>query len=525
MLIHTVKSEKKSGDLVKFRQLAWKIAEVATKAEVVPLDPDVVEMVKCRLIDNAAIALGAINQDAVVTAREDAQYGDVSDQGATIYGLGPDEIHSFERAAFANAVAVRFLDQDDTYLAAEYSHPDDNISPILAVAQKMGIGGDRLIRGIAVAYEIQVALVGTGNGTGICLHEHKVDHMTHIAAGTAAGICSMLGLSQEQTYHAINFAVHNAISSRQSRKGDIGSQKEFVPGISAKIAIDAVSWAMQGRKGPNPVYEGVDSIMARFLDGPDAEYKVELPAPGVDPLRNIMITYPKEHAFEYQGQAIIDAALEVREQLPKRNDGSIDVDAITEIVLETSHHTHHVIGTDANDPQKSDIHAPRGTLDHSIMFAIARAIQTGEWHHERTYDIESMSAEDQADLQALVNKVRTVFDQKWEEAYHSTDPKVQAFGGKMLIELTDGSIIEKEKARANAHVYGDTPWDRDQYIGKFDRLTDNVVSDDVRDAFLALIDHLDQAKPHELRGLTPEADMIELAESPQPGLYSNHTNG
>src|SRR5690606_8823342 len=138
--------------------------------------------------------------------------------------------------------------------------------------------------------------------------------MTHIAAATAAGIGALLRLPVEQVYHAVNFAVHNAISSRQSRKGDIGAQKEFVPGFSAEISIDAVNSAMHGLKGPNPVYEGEDSIIRRFLDGrdnPDAEYRVALVEPG-DKLRNIMMTYPKEHAFEYQGQAVIDMALGMR---------------------------------------------------------------------------------------------------------------------------------------------------------------------------------------------------------------------
>lgn len=513
MKIHTVKAEAKSGDLKKENQLAWKLAEIAVKAKDVLLDPESIEMVKCRFIDNAAISIGAINQQAVVVARDKAMSSEGTGK-ATIYGFGPSRSFDPSRAAFTNAVSVRFLDQDDTYLAAEYSHPDDNISPILAVAQNLGIGGDDLVRGIIVAYEIHVALVGTGNGTGICLHKHKVDHMTHIAAGTAAGICSMLGLSVDTTYHAINFAVHNAISSRQSRKGDIGSQKEFVPGFSAQISIDAVDSAMRGLKGPNPVYEGVDSIIRRFLDGrddPNAEYKVELAEAGVDALRNILITYPKQHAFEYQGQAIIDVTLELKKEL-----GDRPLSEIKQITLETSHHTHHVIGTDANDPQKIDPDAPRGTLDHSIMFAIARTLQIGEWHHERTYDIKP---EEKEEIRDLMQKVQTKFEQKWEDAYHSQDPKVQAFGGNMIIELTDGTRLEKEKARANAHCYGDTPWGREQYTGKFDNLTEGKVSADERTKFLDVVDGLESLSSAKLSGLTPKVDLIALEAPAKAGLF------
>lgn len=510
MKIHTIGVEKTSGDLAREDQLAWKIASLASHAKNVEIDQDVREMVKNRLIDNAAIAIAAINEKAVAVARAKALPSEGTG-GATIYGIDNSRTFAPEKAGFANAVAVRFLDQDDTYLAAEYSHPDDNISPIMAVAQHMDATGEDLIRGIVVAYETQVALVGTGNGTGISLHKHKVDHMSHIAAGTAAGIGAMLNLDTEQIYNAVNFAVHNSVSSRQSRKGKIGAQKEFVPGYSAEISIDAVNSAMNGLLGPNPVYEGVDSIIAQFLDGSSSEYKVELAEPGKDKLRNIMLTYPKEHSFEYQGQAIIDLALEMRPQV--KDAGGIN--AIQHIELQTSHHTHHVIGTGANDPEKTDLRSPRGTLDHSIMFAIARTLESGEWHHERSYrDIE-----DNRPLAELIKKIVTTFDESWEGRYHSTDPKVQAFGGKMIVTLKDGARLEAEKAVANAHVYGARPWGRSEYLKKFRALTEGKISPEEQGRLIADVESLETSSAAGLRGLTVKLDLEKLQEAPSRGIY------
>lgn len=509
--IHTVRSENQSGDLARQDQLAWKLAELATQAKNQPLDADSVNMAKNRIIDNAAIALGAANERAVVVARGEGRL--VAGAGnATIWGV-EGRFHPLA-AAFANAVAVRFLDNDDTYLAAEYSHPDDNISPVIAVAQHVGVSGEALLRGIVVAYEVHVALVGTGAGTGICLHKHKVDHMTHIAAGTAAGISAMLELSTEQTYHAINFAVHNAISSRQSRKGDIGAQKEFVPGFSAEIAIKAVHHAMQNLKGPNPVYEGVDSIIRRFLDGrdnPEATYKVELVDAETTPLCNILKTYPKQHAFEYQGQAIIDLALQMREQLLRLADGSVDMEQIEKIVLQTSHHTHHVIGTDANDPQKIDPDSPRGTLDHSIMFAIARCIQVGEFHKDRTYQ---MTADEKVALRRLMLKIETQFDQHWEDLYHDQDPNIQAYGGRMVITLKNGVVIADEKSRANAHPGGDTPWQRADYVAKLEDYTSGLVSDAERNRFLEDVNRLESLSGEQLMKVNLIVDQGRL-EAPE----------
>lgn len=516
MQIHTVKAEKKSGDLKKEDQLAWKLADLAVKTKDSDLDADVIDMVKNRIIDNAAIALAAVNEHAVVVARDKAMASKGTGK-ATIYGLPKTEMFGPREAAFVNAVAVRFRDQDDTYLAAEYSHPDDNISPLLAIAQQLGIGGKDLIRGIGVAYEVHVALVGTGGGTGICLHKHKVDHMTHIAAATAAGAGAMLKMPIDQVYHAINFAVHNAISSRQSRKGDIGAQKEFVPGFSAEISIDAVNSAMHGLKGPNPVYEGEDSIIRRFLDGkndPNAEYKVELAEPGKDKLRNIMMTYPKEHAFEYQGQAIIDMALEMVKKISPS--GKVDWSKIKNILLVTSHHTDHVIGTGANDPQKIDPDSPRGTLDHSIMFAIARSMQLGRWD-ESVYDIKP---EEKEELRSAMSKIKTQQDAEWERRYHSTDPKEQAFGGTLIVTLTDGTEVKDSKACANAHPLGSTPWKRPNYIRKLEQLTKGMVSDAERNAFLSLVDGLEKAGAAQLAGLTPKLDLVKLEETTAKGIYN-----
>ena len=102
--------------------------------------------------------------------------------GATVYGLSsfPSRRVSPEWAAWANGVAVRELDYHDTFLAAEYSHPGDNIPPLVAVAQQLGVRGADLIRGLATAYEIQIDLV-----KGICLHEHKIDHVANLGPSVA----------------------------------------------------------------------------------------------------------------------------------------------------------------------------------------------------------------------------------------------------------------------------------------------------------------------------------------------------
>ncbi|WP_420111127.1 MmgE/PrpD family protein, partial [Pseudactinotalea sp.] len=155
-ITHQLRVHRSEENLEQNDQLAWKLAELAT--DPVPVDDDVVDMVVNRVIDNAAVAAASLLRAPVVAARAQALTHPYS-PGATVFGRSSNLRVSPEWAAWANGVAVRELDFHDTYLAADYSHPGDNIPPILAVAQHRACSGADLVRGIATGYEIQVNLV------------------------------------------------------------------------------------------------------------------------------------------------------------------------------------------------------------------------------------------------------------------------------------------------------------------------------------------------------------------------------
>ena len=254
-----------------------------------------------RIIDNAAVAAASVARRPVVSARAQAEAHPFQ-PGSTVFGLTRSQRISPEWAAWANGVAVRELDFHDTFLAADYSHPGDNIPPVLAVAQHCGLTGADLVRGLAAAYEIQVDLV-----KGICLHEHKIDHIAHLGPSAAAGIGALLGLPTETIYQAVQQALHVTTTTRQSRKGEISSWKAYAPAFAGKMAIESVDRVMRGEGAPSPAYEGEDGFIAWLLGGPKAEYTVPLPEKG-EPKRAILDTYTKEHSAEYQSQALIDLA-------------------------------------------------------------------------------------------------------------------------------------------------------------------------------------------------------------------------
>lgn len=506
-VIHHLRVHRSDENLAREGQLAWHIAEVA--ADPVAVEPDVVDMIINRVIDNAAVAAASLTRTPVSAARQQALDHAVSvgGSGATVFGCALDRRTSPEWAAWANGVAVRELDYHDTFLAADYSHPGDNIPPILAVAQHVGADGAALVRGIATGYEIQIDLVRV-----ICLHKHKIDHVAHLGPSAAAGIGTLLGLDVETIYQAVGQALHTTTATRQSRKGEISTWKAHAPAFAGKMAVEAVDRAMRGETSPSPIYEGEDGVIAWMLDGPDASYDVPLPAAG-EPKRGILDSYTKEHSAEYQAQAWIDLARKLHGEHPELTDPA----NVESIVLHTSHHTHYVIGSGANDPQKYDPKASRETLDHSIPYIFAVALQDGGWHHVDSY---APARAGRADTVELWRRITTAEDAEWTRRYHSDDPNEKAFGGRVEIRLTDGSVIEDEIAVADAHPLGARPFAREDYVRKFRTLAEGVLAADEIERFLDLAQRLPELSPEEVQQLTIVADFGVLASAPAPkGLF------
>jgi 2-methylcitrate dehydratase len=231
-------------------------------------------------------------------------------------------------------------------------------------------------------------------------------------------------------------------------------------------------------------------VIAWMLAGPLANYEVPLPAPG-EPCRGILDSYTKQHSAEYQAQAWIDLALRLRGRIPDRR-------AIKSVIIHTSHHTHAVIGSGANDPQKYDSCASRETLDHSLMFIFAAALHTGFWHHVKSYAPEVAQ---HLEVVELWSKIKTVEDAEWTRRYHSTNPDEKAFGGRVEITFNDGRQLVDEIAVADAHPLGAKPFVRADYIRKFRTLTEDLISQEEGERFIDAAQQLAELSPDELTGL------------------------
>ena len=494
MKTHILKVYPSKKKLPKEEQLAWKLAEVALDSSPAPSEAK--EMLINRLIDNAAVAVASLQREPVAHARDQA-LAYPREKGASVFGLSNKHLFSAEWAAWANGVAVRELDFHDTYLAADYSHPADNIPPLLAVAQQMGKNGKDLIKGLLSAYEIHISLV-----KGICLHKHKVDHIAHLCPAQAAGLGALLAVDQERAYQAIQQALHVSFTTRQSRKGEISSWKAYAPAFAGKMAIEAVDRSLRGEKSPSPIYEGEDSVVAWFLDGPSASYEIPLVEKG-EPKLGILESYTKAHSAEYQAQALIDLAFELRQKIK-------DLSLIKSITIFTSHHTHFVIGTGSGDPQKMDPQASRETLDHSIPYIFAVALEDGSWHHIDSYKRERAI---RPSTVQLWRKIQTCEEKLWTDLYKHPDPKKKAFGGRVQIELENGDLIEGEKKLADAHSYGKKPFAREDYIKKFLSLTEGLISSSEGNRFLDLVQKLESLSHEDICELNVQSDLSLIPQS------------
>ena len=500
MIVHKVKVYPSKIHLPKKNQLAWKIAEIAS--DNAKLSNDSIEMVINRIIDNASVAIASLNRKPVISSREMALKHSRKN-GATLFGINKKFKFDCEWAAWSNGTAVRELDFHDTFLAADYSHPGDNIPPIISVAQQNKKSGLDLLKGIITAYEVQVNLV-----KGICLHKHKVDHIAHLGPSVAAGLGTMLKLKTETIYQAIQQALHTTVSTRQSRKGEISSWKAYAPAHAGKLAIEAVDRAMRGEGAPSPIYEGEDSVISRILDGKNARYNVPLPKKG-ETKKAILETYTKEYSAEYQSQALIDLAKKLKKRVP-------NINQIKKIDIYTSHHTHYVIGTGANDPQKMDPNASRETLDHSIMYIFAVALEDGSWHHVNSYT--KKRAKKKSTLK-IWRSIKTHEDKKWTKKYHDSNPRKKSFGAKVIITLKNGNKIIEQQDRADAHPYGSRPFKRKNYINKFLTLTEGILDKKESNRFLNSVQNLKNLKAGQLDKLNIEVKKSKLKRNLKKGIF------
>jgi 2-methylcitrate dehydratase len=163
-----------------------------------------------------------------------------------------------------------------------------------------------------------------------------------------------------------------------------------------------------------------------------------------------------------------------------------------------------------------DPNASRETLDHSIMYIFAVALEDGDWHHVRSY---TKARANKKSTIKIWRSIKTYEDKKWTKKYHDPDPKKKSFGAKVVVTLNNGKKIIEEQDRADAHPYGSRPFKRQNYINKFLTLTDGILDKKESDRFIKTVQKLKTLKPSQLDQLNIEVKKSKIKRNLKKGIF------
>ena len=347
--------------------------------------------------------------------------------GATLPGRGarvPGTPHELEpvQAAFNIGAMVRWLDFNDTWLAAEWGHPSDNLGGILAVADYLSRGGQPLtMRDVLVAmiqaHEIQgvLALENSFNRVGL-------DHVLLVRIASTAVVTRMLGGSREQIINALSNAFLDGGALRTYRHApNTGSRKSWAAGDATSRAVRHALMAMQGEMG----YPGALTAHGwGFQDVLFGSKPVTLPAQGFGCYVMEHILFKIAFPAEFHAQTAVEAALALHPQVASR------LEDIARIVIETQESGKRII-------DKTGPLANPADRDHCLQYMVAVPLLQG---FLTAADYEDAVAADPR-LDALRAKMEVIENADYTRDY--LDPTKRSIGNAVQVFFHDGSATER----------------------------------------------------------------------------------
>jgi 2-methylcitrate dehydratase len=224
-----------------------RLADYAVSLRYEELPADTVHECKRKLVDTLGCAAGGFNSEPAAIARAIARRV-VGDPPARI--LGTLELSSPELAAFANGVAIRYLDYNDTYMVKSPGHPSDIFAAVLAAGETVRADGRSVATAAVLAYEVFC------NFLDAVPRDQGWDHSTYGAIGGAVGAGKLLGFSREEMRNAIALAVVPNMTLEQTRTGELSMWKGCAAANASRNGVFAALLARAGLTGPGQAIEG-----------------------------------------------------------------------------------------------------------------------------------------------------------------------------------------------------------------------------------------------------------------------------
>lgn len=434
---------------------------LATRFEDLP-EPVVVEA-RRRLLDSLGCATAALEEPAPTIARRVA--GRTKGTPSTLLIGGGEAAPDW--SAFANGVHIRYLDCNDTYLSLEPAHPSDNWAAVMAAGQIAGASGRDWIAAAAVAYEAQCRLCDA-----VSIRARGWDHTTNGSISATLAAAKLLGLSHEQTVHALGIAVTTGTALRITRAGELSMWKGCAFAFASRNGVFAALLAADGMTGPAPLFEGEMGYFQQ-VSGP-----FDLPKLGGPSADDWMLpkTSIKFVPAEYHSQSAIAAAFELRPQIG-------DPARIRSIEIATFRVAVEII---AKDPEKWRPKT-RETADHSLPYCTAVALVDGRITADQFSDSRLADPE----LLDLVARTSVVEDPKLTAGYPHGTPN------RVTVTLDDGRKLVSEIAFPPGH--DKNPLTDEQLAGKFHGLVDPVLGRERADRIIERLGRLvEDRAPHEV---------------------------
>jgi 2-methylcitrate dehydratase len=379
------------------------------------------------LIDTLGCGLEALEYPACTKLLGPIVPGTVVPNGARVPGT--NFVLDPVQAAFNIGAIIRWLDFNDTWLAAEWGHPSDNLGAILAVADwlsRTAIAEGRpplkmrdVLTALIKAHEIQgcIALENSFNKVGL-------DHVVLVKVASTAVVCQLLGLTREQTINAISNAWVDGQSLRTYRHApNTGSRKSWAAGDATSRAVRLALMARAGEMGyPSALTAETWGFYDVSFRG--RPFKFQRPY-GSYVMENVLfkISYPAE----FHAQTAVEAAMKLHERL---DHAGLSSKAIRKITVRTHEACLRIID------KKGPLSNP-ADRDHCVQYMIAVPLIFGRL---TAADYEDAVASD-ARIDELRARIECVEEPQFTRDYH--DPDKRSIANALRAVLEDGTVLEE----------------------------------------------------------------------------------
>jgi 2-methylcitrate dehydratase len=383
------------------------------------------------LLDTLGCGLEALEYPACTKLLGPIVPGTVVPHGAKVPGT-PYQLDPVQ-AAFNIGAMIRWLDFNDTWLAAEWGHPSDNLGGILATADwlsRTGLANGKpaltmrdVLTAMIKAHEIQgcIALENSFNKVGL-------DHVVLVKVASTAVVCKLLGLTREETINAISLAWVDGQSLRTYRHApNTGSRKSWAAGDATSRAVRLALMAQAGEMG----YPSV--LTAKTWGFYDVSFKGRpfsfQRSYSSYVMENVLfkISYPAE----FHAQTAVEAAMKLQGQLAERG---LNASAIRAITVRTHEACLRIID------KKGPLANP-ADRDHCVQYMIAVPLIFGRL---TAGDYEDAVAADPLwgpRIDAVRERIECVEEPGFTKDYH--DPEKRSIANSLRMELNDGTVLEE----------------------------------------------------------------------------------